>query len=118
MNIPYQIDKMLVRGLSYYTHTVFEIIEQRGRSKMTIAGGGRYDYLGKQLGSKKDVPAMGGSIGMDRIVEATMVSRPHAAHHEEAQGLLHPSRCTRPNSKVSMLRNPPQGTRTHHSITL
>ena len=70
MEIPYQIDKMLVRGLSYYTHTVFEIIEtnEEGQS-MTIAGGGRYDYLGKQLGSKKDIPAMGGSIGIDRIIE-------------------------------------------------
>lgn len=70
MNIPYQIDKNLVRGLSYYTHTVFEIIvENEEGQKMTIAGGGRYDYLGKQLGSKKEVPAMGGSIGIDRIIE-------------------------------------------------
>jgi histidyl-tRNA synthetase len=70
MGIPYQIDKLLVRGLSYYTHTVFEIIEtdEEGRA-MTIAGGGRYDYLGKELGSKKDIPAMGGSIGIDRIIE-------------------------------------------------
>jgi histidyl-tRNA synthetase len=70
MGIPYQIDKMLVRGLSYYTHTVCEIIiENEDGSKMTIAGGGRYDYLGKQLGAKKDVPAMGMSIGIDRIIE-------------------------------------------------
>ncbi|HTH93147.1 MAG TPA: histidine--tRNA ligase [Candidatus Paceibacterota bacterium] len=70
MDIPYQIDKMLVRGLSYYTHTVFEIIETDEEGKtQTIAAGGRYDYLGKELGSKKDVPAMGGSIGIDRIVE-------------------------------------------------
>ena len=70
MGISYQIDKTLVRGLSYYTHTVFEIVETLEDGSMhTIAGGGRYDYLGKQLGSKKDVPAMGGSIGMDRIVE-------------------------------------------------
>jgi len=70
MEIPYQIDKLLVRGLSYYTHTVFEIMEtdEDGRT-MTIAAGGRYDYLGKELGSKKDLPAMGGSIGVDRIVE-------------------------------------------------
>ncbi len=70
MEIPYQIDKLLVRGLSYYTHTVFEIIEttEEGQS-MTIAGGGRYDYLGRELGSKKDIPAMGGSLGMDRIIE-------------------------------------------------
>lgn len=70
MGIPYQIDKTLVRGLSYYTHTVFEIIETTDDgTPITIAGGGRYDYLGKALGGKKDVPAMGGSIGMDRIVE-------------------------------------------------
>ncbi len=70
MGIPYQIDKLLVRGLSYYTHTVFEIMEtdEEGRTQ-TIAAGGRYDYLGKELGAKKDLPAMGGSIGMDRIIE-------------------------------------------------
>ncbi len=70
MDIAYQIDKTLVRGLSYYTHTVFEIIEtMEDGTTMTIAGGGRYDYLGRALGSKKDIPAMGGSIGMDRIIE-------------------------------------------------
>ncbi len=70
MGIAYHIDKTLVRGLSYYTHTVFEIIEpQEDGSMITIAGGGRYDYLGKMIGSKKDIPAMGGSLGMDRIVE-------------------------------------------------
>ncbi len=70
MGIAYQIDKTLVRGLSYYTHTVFEIIEtQEDGTSMTIAGGGRYDYLAKMLGSKKDIPAMGGSIGMDRVIE-------------------------------------------------
>ncbi|MDQ5931157.1 MAG: Histidine--tRNA ligase, partial [Patescibacteria group bacterium] len=70
IGICYHIDKTLVRGLSYYTHTVFEIKETlEDGSQMTIAGGGRYDYLAKMLGSKKDIPAMGGSIGMDRIVE-------------------------------------------------
>ncbi len=70
MDIAYQIDKTLVRGLSYYTHTVFEIIEQNeDGTTLTIAGGGRYDYLGRELGSKKDIPAMGGSIGIDRVVE-------------------------------------------------
>ena len=72
MEIPYTLNKCLVRGLSYYSRTVVEIMiedPETGR-KLTIAGGGRYDYLGKQLGSKKDVPAMGMSIGVDRIVEA------------------------------------------------
>lgn len=73
MNISYQIDKNLVRGLSYYTHTVFEIIQPEGAedgTPLTIAAGGRYDYLGRQLGAKKDIPAMGGSIGIDRVVES------------------------------------------------
>ncbi|MCE9585068.1 histidine--tRNA ligase [Candidatus Nomurabacteria bacterium] len=73
MGIQYNINKNLVRGLSYYTRTVFEVIEQNGSedgTPLTIAGGGRYDYLGKQLGSKKDVPAVGFSIGVDRIVSA------------------------------------------------
>jgi len=70
MNITYEIDKLLVRGLSYYTHTVFEIMEKNEDGTMqTIAGGGRYDYLGKMIGSKKDIPAVGGSLGMDRIIE-------------------------------------------------
>lgn len=71
-NIPYNINKCLVRGLSYYTRTVVEIIQEDAETgkKIAIAGGGRYDYLGKQLGSKKDIPAVGMSIGVDRIVEA------------------------------------------------
>lgn len=72
MEIPYTINKCLVRGLSYYTRTVAEVmIEDKETGKrVAIAGGGRYDYLGKCLGSKKDIPAVGMSIGADRIVEA------------------------------------------------
>ncbi len=72
MEIPYTLNKCLVRGLSYYTRTVFEIMipnEEDGKM-ITIASGGRYDYLGRQLGSKKDIPAVGSSIGVDRVVEA------------------------------------------------
>ena len=72
MEIPYTINKCLVRGLSYYTRTVFEIMipnEEDGKN-VTIASGGRYDYLGRHLGSKKDIPAVGSSIGVDRVVEA------------------------------------------------
>ena len=71
MNIPYNINKCLVRGLSYYTRTVFEILEEtvgEDGNPLALAGGGRYDYLAKQLGGKKDVPAVGFSVGVDRIV--------------------------------------------------
>lgn len=77
MGIQYNINKNLVRGLSYYTRTVFEVLEQTANepasvgkdgSPIALAGGGRYDYLARQIGSKKDVPAVGMSIGVDRIV--------------------------------------------------
>ncbi len=72
MNIEFNLNKNLVRGLSYYTRTVFEILgqknEEEGNAPMALAGGGRYDYLGRQIGSKKDIPGVGFSIGVDRIV--------------------------------------------------
>lgn len=75
MGINYNINKNLVRGLSYYTKTVFEIIqtaehEDGTTTTVSIAGGGRYDYLARALGSKKDVPAVGFSVGVDRIITA------------------------------------------------
>lgn len=73
MNVPYRINKNLVRGLSYYTHTVFEVMEipeNDTETPLALAGGGRYDYLAKTLGSKKDVPAMGMAIGVDRVADS------------------------------------------------
>jgi len=77
MEIPYNINKCLVRGLSYYTRTVVEIIQEDPETgkKMTITAGGRYDYLSKQLGNKKDAPAVGISIGVDRVVESPWFSK-------------------------------------------
>lgn len=75
VNIPYRINNSLVRGLDYYTRTVFEIIdlgnpgiESTGEAPLTLAGGGRYDYLAKALGGKKEVFGVGGSIGVDRVL--------------------------------------------------
>ncbi len=71
--IAYRINKHLVRGLDYYSHTVFEIIDQsedpdiRG---LTLVGGGRYDGLARMIGSKKDIPAVGAGFGVDRILDA------------------------------------------------
>ncbi|MBU0612116.1 histidine--tRNA ligase [Patescibacteria group bacterium] len=73
MDIPYNINKNLVRGLSYYTRTVFEVYTEsleEGGSPVQVAGGGRYDYLARQLGGKKDVPAVGFSMGVDRVVSS------------------------------------------------
>lgn len=71
LGIGYNINKNLVRGLSYYSRTVFEVIETGNTEEgtpLTLAGGGRYDYLARQIGGKKDVPAVGFSIGVDRII--------------------------------------------------
>jgi len=74
MGVPYNLNKNLVRGLSYYSRTVFEIyIEdetEAGKELIQVASGGRYDYLGRQIGGKRDVPAVGVSMGVERIVEA------------------------------------------------
>ncbi|MEK7578630.1 MAG: histidine--tRNA ligase [Patescibacteria group bacterium] len=68
LNIPYSLDPYLVRGLDYYTRTVFEIMpEDMKGSQITLASGGRYDYLVSQLGGKP-APAVGGSIGIERVV--------------------------------------------------
>ncbi len=73
MAIPYRINNSLVRGLSYYSRTVFEIIKvdvgEDGKEKeITITGGGRYDYLAKDMGGKKEIPAVGTALGIDRIL--------------------------------------------------
>jgi len=69
IQIPYVLNPYLVRGLDYYTKTVFEIVSQGESEKRTgsLAGGGRYDALGKIL-ARKDIPAMGGAAGIERIV--------------------------------------------------
>lgn len=72
--IVYRINKNLVRGFDYYTHTVFEIIEQSEDPEtngLALGGGGRYDGLAKMLGSKKDIPAVGMGIGVDRVIESS-----------------------------------------------
>ena len=70
--IQYNLNPYLVRGLDYYTRTVFEFFsqdpEKEGESKMAIGGGGRYDKLVKFLGGK-DTPACGLSTGIERIVD-------------------------------------------------
>lgn len=72
MGIPYRVNNSLVRGQSYYTRTVFEVIkidtDENGKEKeITITGGGRYDNLAKMMGSKKDVPSVGTGLSMERI---------------------------------------------------
>lgn len=68
MKVEYELDPSLVRGLDYYTHTVFEF-EIKGQEGMAIGGGGRYDNLVKQLGGPQ-VPTVGYAGGVERVVDA------------------------------------------------
>lgn len=63
-----KVDMSLVRGLEYYTGTVFEISVPSGRLSLSVAGGGRYDNLVQALGGSP-APATGISLGVERIVE-------------------------------------------------
>jgi len=68
LNLPYIINNRLVRGLDYYTRTVFEIwVEDEGGRNYSLGGGGRYDKLIKMLGGE-NTPAIGFGLGLDRVV--------------------------------------------------
>lgn len=63
MNIDYEIDSHIVRGLDYYSKTVFEIIND----DITVCGGGRYDYLIEEIGGPS-MPAVGFGMGIERLL--------------------------------------------------
>ncbi len=68
LDLPYAINSKLVRGLDYYSRTVFEIwtIEETSGKRKSLGGGGRYDKLIETLGGES-TPAIGFGIGLDRI---------------------------------------------------
>jgi len=88
--IPYVVDSRVVRGLDYYTRTVFEFI---GGDGLTVIGGGRYDGLISQIGGA-ETPAVGFGMGIERLVlllqkqqnEETQTNAPllFIGHAEEA----------------------------------
>ncbi len=67
IGIPYEMDPMLVRGLDYYTRTVFEIVSGAAGAQGTLCGGGRYDGLVKQIGGP-EVAAVGFGLGIERLL--------------------------------------------------
>lgn len=67
LEIKYQINPRLVRGLDYYTHTAFEIQSDDLGAQATVCGGGRYDGLVAELGGS-DTPAVGWAIGLERLI--------------------------------------------------
>ena len=65
--LPFEIEPKLVRGLDYYTRTVFEVVPPKIGAQATIGGGGRYDGLAELVGGRH-TPAVGFAAGLDRII--------------------------------------------------
>ena len=65
LHIPYEVDTGIVRGLDYYTKTVFEFVDKDG---FTLCGGGRYDNLVHEIDEKQDIPSVGFGMGIERII--------------------------------------------------
>ena len=69
MNIDYVVDSSIVRGLDYYTGTVFEFIAEGIGAQSTVCGGGRYDGLVSSLGGP-ELPGIGFGMGITRLILA------------------------------------------------
>lgn len=71
LNIPYEINQNLVRGLDYYQRTVFEVVSGELGAQNSVGAGGRYDGLVKSLGGP-DLPAIGFGIGLERVIQTML----------------------------------------------
>ena len=69
LGVDYIVDSKIVRGLDYYTKTVFEIVQKDLGAKDAICAGGRYNNLVKNMGGK-DTPAVGFAFGIERLILA------------------------------------------------
>lgn len=67
LNIPYVIDTNMVRGLDYYSHTIFEFITTIDKSELTICAGGRYDSLVEYFGGP-ETAGFGFGLGLERLL--------------------------------------------------
>lgn len=67
LNIEYTINPKIVRGLDYYTKTVFEFVSDSIGAQGTVCGGGRYDGLVDELGGQK-TPSLGFAMGLERLM--------------------------------------------------
>ncbi len=76
--LPYELDSTLVRGLDYYTRTVFEFESERLGAQAALGGGGRYDRLVEELGGPP-TPGVGWAAGIERILLASTRETPARA---------------------------------------
>ena len=94
MNIEYELDPNLVRGLDYYNKTAFEFVSDDLGAQNAVAGGGRYDKLIEQLEGRA-TPAVGFGIGVERIIDMIKLPKEQregyyfGAMNEEALDLIY-----------------------------
>lgn len=74
IRVPYHIDHRIVRGLDYYTKTVFEITAEGIGAQNAVGGGGRYDHLLKSLGGP-DLPGVGFAAGLERVLQVLLAQK-------------------------------------------
>jgi histidyl-tRNA synthetase len=86
IGVPYTIDAKIVRGLDYYTRTVFEFVSDVLGAQNTICAGGRYDGLVGSLGGT-DVPAVGFALGMERFLTVIAIGSNEEARREGVQAI-------------------------------
>ena len=84
LKVPYEIDPRIVRGLDYYTRTVFEFVSGRLGAQSTVLGGGRYNGLVEQLGGPA-LPGIGFGMGIERLLltldaEGVVIPKPPFLH--------------------------------------
>ncbi len=72
-NVPFELTSTLVRGIDYYTHTVFEFVTDQLGAQGTVLAGGRYDGLIQSMGGPQ-TPGVGWAAGLERLAELTAES--------------------------------------------
>jgi histidyl-tRNA synthetase len=88
VDIPYVINPKIVRGLDYYTRTVFEITTEELGSQNAVAAGGRYDGLVEELGGPS-TPAVGFAMGMERLILLHRMAFPEGFDREVTVFIAH-----------------------------
>ena len=77
--VPYQCENRLVRGLDYYSRTVWEVRHPALGAQDALGGGGRYDRLAASLGDRADRPGVGFAMGLERMLLAIQAAAPAPA---------------------------------------
>jgi len=86
LGLAYEIDHRIVRGLDYYTKTVFEVVHSELGAKDVLGGGGRYDGLAEDLGGEH-TPGVGFAAGIERAVMVLKAARGESSRETSGTGI-------------------------------